>query len=467
MSLANTSATPDEIAAALLGKKKLWFIGIGGIHMCSLALLSRARGFFVAGSDRAENENTARLRRAGIAVYPRHDAAQMAEFDAVVYTLAIGEDNPEYVAAQHLGLPLFSRADYLGYLAGAYPSRIGVAGSHGKSTVTGMIAEILEVAGRAPNVVCGATMPRFGAPFVARGGNDFLFEACEYGNSFLCLSPTLAVVLNAELDHVDFFDSEKMLLEAFARFVARAERAVLPWDHGALLSIIGDSVPTVTFGLGEGADYHAAALSYRGGVATFELVFPRGAVGKVTLSVPGEHNVKNALAAAAAADLLGVDAADILVALGGFRGIARRMQYRGIFSGARVFDDYAHHPTEIEATLKTARELAGGGRVFAVFQSHTYTRTAAFFDEIAATLREADRVLIADIYTARETDTLGITPMALADSVGPHAAFVGGLSDMAATLSRELMPGDLLVVMGAGDIDRIFVEFSKKHFTLS
>ena len=466
MSLANTSTTPDEIATALLGKKKIWFIGIGGIHMCTLALLSRARGFLVAGSDSAENENTARLRRAGIAVYPRHDAAQMAEFDAVVYTLAIREDNPEYVAAKHLGLPLFSRADYLGYLCSAYPSRIGVAGSHGKSTVTGMIAEILEGAGRAPNVVCGAVMPHFGAPFTMGGGNDFLFEACEYGNSFLCLHPTLAVVLNAELDHVDFFESDTMLYHAFASFATRAEEAVLPQDHGTLLSLIDGKVPYVTFGLQPQADYHAADLSFQNGIASFDLVFPKGPVGRVSLCVPGEHNVKNALAAAATADLLGVEAADILVALGRFRGIERRMQYRGIFSGARVYDDYAHHPSEIEATLKAARELSRGGRIFTVFQSHTYTRTAAFFSEIAAALRKADRVLISDIYAARETDTLGVTPQALARAVGEHADYVGGLSDITATLWRELMPGDLLVVMGAGDINRIFGEFSKKHFTL-
>ncbi len=466
MSVANTHHTPAEIGAALLGKTSLFFIGIGGIHMCSLALLSRARGFFVAGSDHAENENTRRLRRAGVTVYPRHDAAQMAEFDAVIYTLAIDANNPEYLAAKRLGLPLFSRADYLGYLSSAYPTRIGVAGSHGKSTVTAMLGEILAVAGRAPNVVCGATMRRFGAPFVVGGGGEFLFEACEYGNSFLSLSPTLAVILNAELDHVDFFTDEKMLYDAFGSFGASADRAVLPSENQVLLSAVGD-VPHVTFGIDDTADYRAAALSYHSGAPDFDLVFPRGAVGHVTLRVPGEHNVKNALAAAAAADLLGVSAPDILVALGGFRGVARRMEYRGIFSGARVFDDYAHHPTEIAATLKTARELAAGGRVFVVFQSHTYTRTKAFFGEISAALSLADRVLVADIYAAREADTLGMSAAVLAEGIGAHAAFVGGLSDITATLAGELLPGDLLVVMGAGDIDRIFGEFSKKHFTLS
>ena len=193
---------------------------------------------------------------------------------------------------------------------------------------------------------------------------------------------------------------------------------------------------------------------------------PRGTVGRVTLGVSGIHNVQNALAAAAAATLSGVPAPDILVALGSFRGARRRMEYRGIFCGARVFDDYAHHPTEIRAALAAARELAGGGRVFAIFQSHTYSRTAAFFEEITAALQAADRVLIADIYAAREKDTLGMSAARLASGVGEKATYAGGISDTAAALARELLPGDLLLVMGAGDIDRIFAEFSKKHFTL-
>ncbi|MBQ2773529.1 MAG: UDP-N-acetylmuramate--L-alanine ligase [Clostridia bacterium] len=466
MSVENTHHTPAEIAVSLMGKTKLWFIGIGGIHMCALALISRARGFLVAGSDHAENENTARLRRAGVAVYPQHNASQMAEFDAVIYTLAITPDNPEYLAAKRLGLPVFSRADYLGYLMHSYPTRIGIAGSHGKSTTTAMLGEIFDVAGRSPNVVCGAVMQRFGAPFVAGGGNDFIFEACEYGNSFLRLPPTLAVILNAELDHVDFFTDKAMLLRAFGTFASSAQKAILPSDDAALHAALPDIIGRITFGIESGADYRAEALAENAGFFSFDLILPRGAAGRVTLGVAGVHNVKNALAAAAAADLSGVNAADILVGLAGFRGARRRMEYRGIFCGARVFDDYAHHPTEIAATLKTARDMAAGGRVFAVFQSHTYSRTAAFFGEICTALAEADRVIVADIYPARETDTLGMSAAGIAAGVGAHAAYVGGLSDITATLVRELAPGDLVVVMGAGDIDRIFGEFSKKHFTL-
>lgn len=466
MPVDNTRHTPAEIEAALLGKKRLWFIGIGGIHMCALALLSRARGFFVAGSDLGSNENITRLRRAGVTVCPQHDAAQMAGFDAVIYTLAISPDNPEFAAARAKGLPLFSRADYLGYLMSGYSSRIGVAGSHGKSTVTAMLGEILDVAGRAPNTVCGAVMPRFGASFSVGGGNDFVFEACEYKNSFLSLSPTLAVILNAELDHVDFFKSKEALLASLGAFAAKAVRAVLPEDDPALHAAVPPHVARTTFGLSSRADYHPEQLHTTNGYAAFDLATPHGCVGRVSLRVAGLHNVKNALAAAAAAALLGVPASDILVALHGFRGAARRMEYRGTLCGAAVFDDYAHHPSEITATLTAAREMCGTGRLFVLFQSHTYSRTAAFFEEITAALSLADRVFIADIYAAREKDTLAMSAARLAEGVGDRATYAGGLADTAAALTRELMPGDLLVVMGAGDIDRIFGEFSKKHFTL-
>ena len=466
MSVDNTRHSPTEIEAMLLGKKRLWFIGIGGIHMCALALLSRARGFFVAGSDLSNNENVARLHRAGVTVYPQHDAAQIAGFDAVIYTLAITPDNPEFEAARRAGLPLFSRADYLGWLMSGYPSRIGVAGSHGKSTVTAMLGEIFDVAGRAPNTVCGAVMPRFGAPFSVGGGSDFIFEACEYRNSFLSLSPTLAVILNAELDHVDFFENNAALLASFGTFAATAHRAVLPGDDPALLTAVPRAVMRTTFGLSPHADYHPAQLRLENGFSRFDLVTPQGSVGRVSLRVAGVHNVKNALAAAAAAILSGVSATDVLAALHGFQGAARRMEYRGILCGARVFDDYAHHPSEIAASLAAAREMLDTGRLFVLFQSHTYSRTAAFFEEITAALRAADRVFIADIYAAREQNTLGMSAARLAHGVGDRASYAGGLSDTAAALTKELMPGDILVVMGAGDIDSIFGEFSKKHFTL-
>ena len=469
MSLPNSRFGAAGVAAALSGAKKLWFIGIGGVHMASLARLSLARGFSVSGSDRVRSARTEELRHIGVTVQIGHDATGVVDADAIIYTLAISPDDPEYRAACALGIPCISRAEFLGFLMRKYPVRIGVAGSHGKSTVTAMLGEIFMRAGRSPTVVCGAEMP-CGEALLIGNGTDFIFEACEYEDSFLCFSPTLAIVLNVQHDHVDYFPTPDALQASFSRFCA------LPGEGGAVLfgaqdataARIAASAPATTVGFGaEQGDCHAAQLTLTRGFADFYPVF-RGETGpRITLRVPGAHNAENALAAFAAARLSGIDAATACAALCEFRGAARRMEYRGMLCGARVFDDYAHHPTEIAAAIAAARTLLGhGGRLRAVFQSHTYSRTARFFEEICTALRAADRVLVADIYAAREEPIAGITAEALARGIGAHADFVGDFSDIAKRLLQELAPGDLLLVMGAGDVDLLFREFSPKHFTI-
>ncbi|MBQ8356757.1 MAG: UDP-N-acetylmuramate--L-alanine ligase [Clostridia bacterium] len=470
MALPNTSKSAAEIAVALSGKKKLWFIGIGGVHMATMAQFAAKKGFTVAGSDRAAGEGTARLQAAGIPVYFGHDAARVVDFDAVVYTLAISPQNPEYTAAVRLGLPVFSRADFLAYLMRDYPNRIGVAGSHGKSTVTAMLAEIFTVAGRAPTVFCGAPL-RDISPCAAGGGRDVIFEACEYKDSFLRFSPTLSVILNVGLDHVDYFDSMDAIKRSFAAYAA------LPGEAGAVLCNAEDENALAcaaksparhhTFGIEKG-EYRAETVRHLEGRYAFSPVLPDGRrMDEIVLRVPGRHNVANAMAALAVARLCGVREAAIATGLAAFRGAGRRMEYRGMLHGARLFDDYAHHPAEIVATLSATRQmLEGKGRLFAVFQSHTYSRTAAFFTEICTALRAADRVLVAPIYAARETETLGMSAAVLAAGVGERASAPGDLTAIAAVLDAELSPGDLAVIMGAGDIDRIFGNFSGKHFTL-
>ena len=470
MALPNTRYGADAIAAAVAGKRKLWFIGIGGVHMASMALLAAERGFAVAGSDRAAGEGTARLSAAGIPVYFGHEAARVVGFDAVIYTLAISPDNPEYKAAVHMGLPLFSRADFLSFLMGAYPCRVGVAGSHGKSTVTAMLAEIFAVAGRAPTVFCGAPLRGAGASVWQERGQDFIFEACEYEDSFLCFSPTLAVILNVGYDHVDYFASPGAVEGSFAAFAGLpGERGRVLYnaeDEAAFRCVRGSGSVCHSFGIERG-DYRAEEVSFFEGRGRFVPVLPSGErLETVSLRVVGRHNVANAMAALAAAHLCGVPPRAILTGLAAFGGAGRRMEYRGMLRGARLYDDYAHHPDEIAATLAAARQMVGNGRLFAVFQSHTYSRTAAFFREICAALQAADRVLIAPIYAARETDTRGMHAAALAAGVGEKASAPGELPAIAAMLLTELMPGDMAVIMGAGDIDRIFGEFSGKHFTL-
>ena len=469
MAIPNTGQTAAEISALLRGKKRIWFIGIGGVHMSALARLSRDLGFEVAGSDAAQNEHTRRLLLEGISVYPCHDAAQMAGFDAVVYTLAISFDNPEYRAAVRLGLPLFSRADYLGFLMSTYPRRIGVAGSHGKSTVTAMLAEIFTVAVREPTVFCGARMRRFDSTYLRGATEEFIFEACEYMNSFLSLSPTVAVLLNAEFDHADFFEDKEAVLASFKKFAALAgECVILPeWDTALRCAVGGTAAPQLTFGRGAGADCRASEIEIKGGVASFLLSLPSGASLPVTLSVPGEYNIENALAAATAADFCGIAPHDIAKGLSGFQGAARRMEYRGMACGARIFEDDAHHPTEVAAAIAAAKGLcAETGRVFVVFQPHTYSRTAALFSDFCCVLRAAQRVIVTDIYAAREIDTLDMSGERLAAGIGGNAAFGESLSATVSLLLEELSAGDVVLVMGAGDIGRIFREFSRKGFTI-
>ena len=463
MSLTNTFLGTAAVGALLQGRKKLWFIGIGGVHMRSLALFCRARGFLVAGSDTCAHEGVKQLREAGIAVHIGHHPAQVAEYDAAIYTLAIGENDPEYLAAVGLGLPVLSRADLLGFLTNSYPRRIGVAGSHGKSTVTAMLDAIFVAAGRSPTTFCGATLPEGGAARFGEG-EDCIFEACEYGNSFLCLAPTTATVLNTDFDHADFFKDEEELCASFATFASAAKSLICEAENTGM---IRTHARARTFGLYEG-DCHTEKLQYVAGRGEFSLILDGNRVGEVQLSVLGEHNVKNALAAALCAADAGIPPVVITAALSEFRGAARRMSDRGLFHGARFFDDYAHHPAEIRASIAAARQITPKtGRLFTVFQPHTYTRTKAFGEEFCEVLRAADRVIVADIYPARETDTLGMSAALLAAGVGTHAAYVGGFPEIARTLLEEIAPGDTVLVMGAGDIDRLFGQICANHFTLS
>ena len=467
MNLPNTHYGPA--LEGLLGEgKRLWFIGIGGVQMASMALWASRHGFAVAGSDRGASERTEQLQAAGIAVSFGHSASRVVGADAVIYTLAIAPDNPEYAAAVALGIPTVSRADFLSYLMRGHACRIAVAGSHGKSTVTAMLAEIFLAAGRDPTVFCGAPLCRRGSAMVEGKGSDLIFEACEYRNSYHCFSPSLGLILNADLDHVDFFDTPEALENSFATFARKCGRVLVNGeDERALSAVRGSETPFVTFGLKSG-DFSPRMGTFLQGRGRFCVQMPSGACSApIELRVAGEHNVANAVAAFGAAVLCGVEADAAVLGLSSFRGAGRRMEYRGMIRGARVFDDYAHHPREIRATLCAAREmLEGKGRLFAVFQSHTYSRTAAFLGEICAALRLADRVLVADVYPARETDTKGMSAAVIAHGVGDAATAPGALPAIAAALLAELTPGDLAVVMGAGDVDRLFGEFSEKHFTL-
>ncbi len=461
MSVENTHHGADAIAAALKDCKSIFFIGIGGISMSALARLSLHHGYRVGGSDRTVTNLTEDLRAQGIPVFTDHHASNINGYDAVVYTVAIGSDNPEYTAAKALGLPLFSRADYLGYLMTAFRCRIGVAGMHGKSTCTAMCASILLAAGD-PTVLCGAELPALGQTpcRIGREREHFLFEACEYMDSFLDFNPTLAVILNVGMDHVDYFHSMEQIRASFLRYARRVGR------DGTVLYNADDAESCrameqfdgrrVTFGVDCSADFCARNVELAGGELAFDFCEHDRLICRLRVRAAGRHNLYNALAASSAALLCGIDPDTIKRGLGAYCGAKRRMEHKGFLPcGAAVYDDYAHHPDEIKATLKGAREL-GFSRVLCAYQPHTYSRTAGLLDAFSTAFLDADCVYFADIYAAREQNIYGVTSQTLAEKVGRTAAYCGSFEAVAQALCRDAKAGDLVLVMGAGDIYKVF-----------
>lgn len=462
MSLTNTHLGEQGLGEILAGCRRLFFIGIGGVSMYALALLTLAEGKQVSGSDRTESARLEHLRSAGATVFLGHDATHLAGCDAVIYTVAISPDNPEYREAQRLGLPLISRADYLGCLMMRFSDRIGISGMNGKSTTTALLAHILLASGD-PTVMGGAESVEFGDTSCRIGEkrDEFVFEACEYKDSFLDFNPTLAVILNVGMDHVDYFHSIGQVRASFRAFAERAicrgGKALWCIDdaetRAAMAGLPADA--SVTFGTAPEADFRAENLTDRQGFWSFDLCYHGQTLCRLTLSQPGAFQVWNALAAASAAYLAGRTPAEIAAAVGSFRGIRRRMEYRGHLGGAVVYDDYAHHPSAIEATLRSAREL-GYRRVICAYQPHTYSRTAGLFDDFVRSFALADRVYFAEIYAARETNESGVSSADLARALGEKAEFCGDVQGLAARLPEVVEEGDLLLIMGAGDIEDAF-----------
>jgi len=463
MALPNTHFGRQRIAAWLDSPKKIFFAGIGGVSMNSLAHISKLRGHDVCGYDRTPSALTKQLEDIGITVWYDNDAARVADVDALVYTVAIPATLPEYAEAQRRGIPVISRADYLGYIMSGYEKRIGVSGVHGKSTTTSMLERIFRVAGCDPTVSCGAPMKDADNHCDRIGGEKyFIFEACEYMDSFLDFYPTDAVVLNIEADHLDYFRDLDHIRSSFAAFMARTGAEGTAYlnigDGNVRKAAEGYAGHAVTFGVEcPGADYCAADLSFDRGRPSFTVISKKTAPLRITLQVPGEHNVCDALAAAAVALECGLPPLQIADALAGFSGAVRRMDYKGkTAAGALVYDDYAHHPTEITATLSAAASMEMK-RVFCVFQPHTYSRTKELFGDFAAALAHpaVTEVLLAEIYSARETDTRGVSSALLAEAIrekGGRCRAAASTGEIAEILTEECTDGDLILVMGAGDI---------------
>lgn len=471
MSIENTHFGFAEIDKRIKNCKSVFFIGAGGINMSSLAIITKRRGFKVGGSDRTRTALTERLEAEGIQMHYLHDAANLDGYDAVVYTVAISAENPEYVRAKRDGLLCVSRADYLGYIMSSYERRIGICGMHGKSTCTSMCAQVFMDADADPTVLSGAEMASMGGAFRIGGEKNFIFEACEYMDSFLDFAPSIAVMLNIEMEHVDYFHSIEQIRDSFAKFAAITGKAgengfaVANYDDENVVKTLEESNYAgniLSFGVRSDAMFTAKNITYPAGEPDFDIFKDGELFCHVSLSVHGEHNVYNALATAAVADICGISREMIASGLANYRGAKRRMEFKGTLGGADVFDDYGHHPTEVRTTLEGVSRM-GYDRLFCVFQSHTYSRTAEFLDDFATAFDSADKVIFADIYSAaRETDTLGVSGETLARVVGERGAYLGDLDEIAKYLNGEMRTGDVLVVMGAGDIYKLFDKLELK-----
>ncbi len=441
----------NELNEIMKTAARIHFVGIGGISMSSLAAITKEQGHDVSGSDRAKSKLTVHLEEIGITIHYAHEAVWVHGASLVVYTAAVHEDNPELIEAKRLGIPLCSRADYLGFLMCAYQERIGVAGTHGKSTVTSMLTEIYLAGELNPTVVSGAELREMGGAYRIGGEEYFLFEACEYCDSFLSFCPTTAVITNVDYDHADYFKSMDQLIASFRRYIGYADRAVLNFDdpESVLLAETYEG-QIVSYALQNDADYTARNIEWEHGCASFDLM-EKGVIRcRVNLSVPGQHNILDALAAAAAALTCGATPNDVSKGLALFGGAKRRFEYMGkTEKGALIYNDYAHHPSELRATLAAAKAL--GHRLVAVFQPHTYSRTAAFFYDFTVAFGDADEVIFADIYAAREENVYGVTSSHLAEKT-PGAVCLGDCETIAAHLLATAGAGDLILILGAGDI---------------
>lgn len=440
------------------------FIGIGGISMSGLAEILLQERFAISGSDVKESDLTRRLAAKGARICCPQSAGNITgDIDAVVLTAAIREDNPEYAAAKAAGLPILTRAQLLGQIMDNYRSSVAVAGTHGKTTTTSMLSHILLCAETDPTISVGGILQAIGGNIRVGRSEIFLTEACEYTNSFLHFHPKYSVILNIEEDHLDFFKDLADIRRSFRKFAQNtaSDGVILINSEIAGYEEIAGGLPAsvVTYGLSDKDGYRPAELSFdENGCASYLLMYKDSPITRVSLSVPGMHNVSNSLAAVACALELHLPVRAIADGLAGFSGTDRRFQYKGTYGdGVTVVDDYAHHPTEIAATLQAAKNCSCK-RIVCVFQPHTYTRAKAFLDGFAEALSAADLVVLADIYAARETDTLGVSAKDIEERLrrlGTDARYFPSFSEIETFLKKNCINGDLLITMGAGDIVKI------------
>ncbi len=440
----------EELKKYLCSGNHVHLVGIGGVSMRPLGLVLQGMGLIVTGSDMNSSVSTDELIAKGIRVEIGHRAENIEGACCVIRTAAAHNDNPEIAAARVAGIPVFERAQAWGVIMQAYRNAICVAGTHGKTTTTSMLTHVLMAAQKDPTVMIGGNLPLLGAGHRVGNGDTILLESCEYCDSFLNFYPTMAIVLNIEADHLDYFRDLQQIQQSFHRFAAMASDYILVNGDDFNTVQAMEGLNYITFGMGEQCRVRGVAPS-----ADWRQmdVFCDGAFYcHLELNVMGKHNMVNALASMGAAWLLGIDGTVAAHSLLDFRGAARRMQYKGRFNGADVYDDYAHHPGELAATIAAVRANSTR-RLVVAFQPHTYTRTKALFDDFVQELKKADVVILAEIYAARERNTIGISSKDLQKQI-PNSIYCETLPQVTEQLRQIARPDDMILTIGAGDIYR-------------
>lgn len=450
-------------------KEHIYFIGIGGISMSGLAEILASRGHQVSGTDVKETAVTKHLQSLGIHINFGHRAENITDdITLVVYTAAIHDDNPELRAAHEKGIRIMDRAHLLGQIMDEYHDSVAVSGTHGKTTTTSMVSEILLAAEKDPTITVGGILPTIGSNLRIGNSPYFVAEACEYFDSFLQFNPFIAIILNVESDHLDYFKTLENIRRSFHAFAQRVP------DKGLL--VISEKIDHVeeltdgltchveTFGLSEKANWRAENIVHEAdGRNSFDVYHNSAFFTTIHLHIPGEHNITNALATIGASAFLGAAPEDCVKGLHHYTGTERRFQLKGKKDGITVIDDYAHHPTEIKAALAAAQNVQHN-TTWCVFQPHTFSRTRFLFDEFGEAFGDADEIIIADIFAARETDDGTVSAAQLADRIaqtGKSARYVGDFAAIEAYLREHCKSGDLLMTVGAGDVYKIGENFLK------
>ena len=451
-----------ETTLLYTGKKHIHFIGAGGVNMSALALVMRDKGYSVSGSDANKTPLTEKLEAAGVKMTYAHNPENVRGADLVVYTAAIAKDNPERVEAEKLNIPMAERSTFLGELMKSYQNVCCIAGTHGKTTTSSMAGIVMQDANLDPTVMVGGNVKELGGNLRIGQSDCFVAEACEYVESFLEFHPTTAIILNVDEDHLDYFTGIDHIISAFHKFCMLVPEngcvIVNGTDQNALKAVENIKAPVKTFGYAETDTVYAKNISFNSeNCASYTLVKDGKEMGEISLSVPGKHNILNSLSVALYALENGVSFESLAKSLNRFGGTGRRFERKGEYNGALLIDDYAHHPTEISATMESANNF-DGRKIVAIFQSHTYTRTHALLKEFSECFDLADEIIVTDIYAAREKDTGLVKPTDLTDLLekrGKNAKYIKTFPEIADYLKSIASDDKLFITIGAGDVFKV------------